>query len=120
VIGAVVSLCDLTGNMLRPWAEAGYECWAIDIQHSIRKTRTERVGAGAIHFAWGDVRTYRKPFAGQPAFVIVQTPCTHTAVSGARDFATKGGMMLRDSLEMLKPAGRSRTGRAPRGARNSQ
>lgn len=25
---AAIFLCDLTGNMARPWAEAGYECCA--------------------------------------------------------------------------------------------
>lgn len=104
-LGAVISLCDLTGNMTRPWAEAGYECWCVDIQHSIRKTRTERVGAGLIHFIWGDVRTFRRPTSQPIAQVIIQTPCTHTAVSGARDFLTKGGMMLRDALEQFE-AGR--------------
>jgi hypothetical protein len=104
-LGAVISLCDNTGVMVRPWAEAGYECWAVDIQHSIRKDRSENVGRGVIHYVWGDVRTYRRPTQQQPAFVIVQTPCTHTAVSGARDFAKKGGMMLRDALEMFE-AGR--------------
>ena len=29
----VVSLYDFTGEALRPWAEAGYECHAYDIQH---------------------------------------------------------------------------------------
>ena len=24
---------DRTGNMVRPWAEAGYPCWCYDIQH---------------------------------------------------------------------------------------
>ena len=105
MLGAVISLCDNTGNMARPWAEAGYECWAVDIQHSIRKDQSEQVGRGAIHYVWGDVRTYRRPTKVAPSFVIVQTPCTHTAVSGARDFAKKGGMMLRDALEMFE-AGR--------------
>lgn len=31
----VISLFDLTGNMVRPWAEAGYECWCFDIQHPL-------------------------------------------------------------------------------------
>ena len=38
---AVISLCDKTGNMVRPWAEAGFECICVDIQHSIRKDRRE-------------------------------------------------------------------------------
>lgn len=104
-LGTIISLCDLTGNMVKPWAEAGYECWCVDVQHSIRKDRTENVGRGVIHYVWGDVRTYRRPTKTIPSFVIVQTPCTHTAVSGARDFEKKGGMMLRDALEMFE-AGR--------------
>jgi len=102
---AVISLCDRTGNMVRPWAEAGFECWCVDIQHSIRKTKTEHVGAGLIHYEWGDVRSYRRPTTKPIAFMMVQTPCTHTAVSGARDFAKKRGMMLRDALEMFEAGG---------------
>lgn len=30
--GLVLSLFDYTGNMVRPWAEAGYETMCIDIQ----------------------------------------------------------------------------------------
>ena len=30
---AILSLCDRTGNMVRPWLEAGHECWIVDIQH---------------------------------------------------------------------------------------
>lgn len=102
---AVISLADLTGNMARPWAEAGYECWCVDVQHSIRKTRQEPVGRGVINYIWGDVRTFRRPTRLPIAFVMIQTPCTQTAVSGARDFLIKGGMMLRDALEMFE-AGR--------------
>jgi len=29
----VISLYDFTGEALRPWAEAGYQCFAYDIQH---------------------------------------------------------------------------------------
>ena len=28
----VISLYDFTGEALRPWAEAGYQCFAYDIQ----------------------------------------------------------------------------------------
>lgn len=99
--GAVISLCDRTGNMVKPWADAGYECWCFDVQHSIRRPRRE----GNINFVWGDIRTVRRPTSGPIAFVFCQSPCTHVAGSGARDFATKGGQMLRDTLEMFE-AGR--------------
>jgi len=54
----VVSLCDLTGNFVRPWAEAGFDCYCVDIQHSIRRDRIEQFGAGRIHYVWGDIRTW--------------------------------------------------------------
>lgn len=96
-----IFLCDKTGIAAQPWADAGIECWCVDIQHSIRRDRTE----GLIHFVWGDVRSWRPPEGRQIVFVGVMTPCTHVAVSGARDFARKGGYMLRDALEMFE-AGR--------------
>lgn len=99
---AVISLCDLTGNAVKPWAEAGYECWCFDTAHSIRKTRTEQVGAGIVHYVYGDVRSVRRPTNKPIAFGFAQSPCTHTAVSGARDFAIKGGFMLRDALELFE------------------
>jgi hypothetical protein len=35
-LGTVISLCDRTGNMVEPWAEAGYDCYCYDIEHKIR------------------------------------------------------------------------------------
>ena len=46
----VVSLYDFTGEALRPWAEAGYECHAYDIQHP----HEGRVCEG-IHFEHADL-----------------------------------------------------------------
>lgn len=72
---AVVSLADLTGNMVRPWAEAGCECWCVDVQHSIRKDRMEEVGAGLIHYVWGDMRSWSPPpSAGFRVFVLPLHP----------------------------------------------
>jgi hypothetical protein len=98
--GAVISLCDFTGNMCVPWSEAGYECWCFDIQHSIRRPRRE----GNINFVWGDVRTIRRPTRQPIVFGIAQTPCTNTAVSGARDFEIKGGHMLVDAIVLFEAA----------------
>ena len=95
--GLIISLCDRTGNMLRPWVEAGYDCWAVDIQHSIRRER-EKDG---IRFIWGDVRTWSPKCHMGLKMVFAFPPCTHVAVSGARDFRNKGTAMLRDSLEMF-------------------
>ena len=100
----VIFLCDVSGNAARPWAEAGYECFCVDVQHSIRRDRTEIVGAGRIHFVWGDVRSWAPPAGYRPIFVGAWTPCTHVAVSGTRDHPKKRGFMLRDALEMFEAA----------------
>lgn len=86
--------------MARPWAEAGVECWCVDVQHSIRADRVE----GNIHFVWGDVRTWAPPEGRRILFGAAFTPCTHVAGSGARDWRKKGGYMLRDALEMFEAA----------------
>lgn len=94
----MVSLCDLTGIMAEPWAEAGYECWCVDIGHSIRKERVE----GLIHFVWGDARTWRPPEGRKIVFGSAFPPCTHVTNSDSRDFRIKGGQMLRDTLEIFE------------------
>ena len=91
----IISLCDYTGNMLKPWAQAGHTCIAVDIQHSIRKDRIE----DNIRYVWGDVRSWCPP--ERPSMVFAFPPCTHLAVSGARDFQTKGGPMLADALYLF-------------------
>lgn len=81
----VLSLCDYTGVMVEPWAEAGYECWIVDIQHKAGVVRTKagitRVGA--------DILSYLPP-RREYAAVFGFPPCTNFAVSGARWFKEKG------------------------------
>ena len=79
----VISLCDKTGNMVKPWADAGFICWCVDVQHSIRKTKVD----GNIRFVWGDIRTWVPPVEVRRNLRILFAfpPCTHVAVSGARD-----------------------------------
>lgn len=93
-----VFLCDESGIMAEPWAEAGYQCYCVDVQHSIRRERVE----GNIHFVWGDVRSWKPPVGSRVVFLGAFPPCTHVAGSGARDFKTKGLPMLRDSLELFE------------------
>lgn len=96
-----VFLCDKTGRAAEPWADAGIECFCVDIQHSIRRDRR----VGMTNFVWGDVRTWRPPEGRRIVFVAVFSPCTDMTGAGARDFEKKGGYMLRDGLEMFE-AGR--------------
>lgn len=99
----VISLCDKTGNMVKPWANAGFECYCVDIQHSIRRDKQVQCGSGVIHYVWGDVRSWRVPseIRGRIAIAFAFPPCTHLAVSGARDFLKKGGWMLSDALQLF-------------------
>jgi hypothetical protein len=94
----VVSLCDRTGNMVRPWAEAAFPCLCLDMQHSIRADRTE----GNITFRWADVRILTPDDIPRPTILFAFPPCTHLAVSGARDFKRKGLQHLIDALTLVE------------------
>lgn len=98
MIGRVLSFCDISGNMVRDWAAAGYECICYDTQHSIRAEQVEPVGPGVIRYVWADVRGLDAEDA-DAAFAF--PPCTDVAVSGARDFAKKGLRRLIDALDVL-------------------
>lgn len=95
----VLSLFDFTGNAVRPWAEAGYRCLCVDVQHPIGET--ERDG---ITFIGADVRRYRPPYRLDYAMVFAWPPCTHLSVSGARWFKGKGLFALADSIELFAHA----------------
>lgn len=100
---AVVSLCDRTGNMVRPWANAGFECYCVDVQHSIRKPKSERVGNGLITYVWGDARSWTPPdgVVARLVAMFAFPPCTELTCTGARDFKTKRGWMLSDAVQLF-------------------
>lgn len=100
--GIVISLFDKTGNMVRPWAEAGYECVCYDIAHE--HPRFERVGAGSIMFVPFDLMHRAPIVTGRIAIVFAFPPCTHLAVSGARWFQGKGLRSLAESVQMFATA----------------
>ena len=88
----ILSLCDRTGNMVRPWCEAGYRAVTIDLQpadwsHPLR-----------THIQ-ADVR-YIKPMPASMVFAF--PPCTHLASSGARWFRDKGLASLIQGLELVE------------------
>jgi len=95
VKGIVLSLCDLTGNMVKPWLEAGYECWIVDTQHSPGENRDGnlvRVGA--------DIRYWLPPRV-EYAIAFAFPPCTNLAGSGARWFAAKGPRVIGESMMLV-------------------
>ena len=91
--GIVLSLYDFTGEALKPWAEAGYTCYAFDIQHPV-EGRTE----GNIHYRHADlhrISTFRNlmgDFGDNGDLVVFGMAfpvCTDMAVSGAAHFKAK-------------------------------
>ena len=90
----VISLYDYTGEALQPWAEAGYECYAYDIQHSDVPT-TSMYNSGSITYARADLydlgtlRRLLDRHSGRVAFVSAFPPCTDLASSGARWWSKK-------------------------------
>lgn len=91
----VISLFDLTGNMVKPWADADYLRYCVDLQHPPGETRT-----GNIIHVGADVREWLPPFS-PVAMLFAFPPCTHVAVSGARWFKDKGLGALIESLQLF-------------------
>lgn len=87
----MLSLCDRTGAMCLPWAEAGYYCMAVDIQHPEGLTQhplhpnITAVGASVLDLTVGELMDPE-----MVGFVAAFPPCTDLAVSGARWFRDKG------------------------------
>jgi len=84
----VISLCDLTGNMVKPWLEAGYQAVLVDPQHGTTHVDGDVTKfAGTIEDVMGRlghiIRTH------DIAMVFGFPPCTDMAVSGARWFEAK-------------------------------
>lgn len=98
----VLSLCDRTGNAVRPWADAGFECWIVDIQHP---PGIGPVQDGIRKVGW-DVCTINYPRTifepvGGIGFVFAFPPCTHLAASGARWFKDKGLEKLQEAISTV-------------------
>jgi hypothetical protein len=92
----VLSLCDRTGNMVRPWLDAGHECWIVDVQHATGWRR-----AGNLVTVGADVLTWLPPRRDY-LFVAAFPPCTDLAVSGARWYKDKGLGALAHAAELVE------------------
>ena len=92
----VISLCDHSGVMARPWAEAGHQCLCIDLDHP-HKEKTHN----NITYRRGDVRTLTPADLPTPDIIFSFPPCTNLAVSGARWFKAKKIQGLIDALTLV-------------------
>lgn len=87
----VISLFDLTGIMVKPWAAAGHECICIDLQHP-----KEPVMKDSITFMRYDLSLdsnwnfLTDCFRDQKLIIFSFPPCTDLAGSGAAWWQQKG------------------------------
>lgn len=89
----ILSLFDLSGNMVRPWAKAGYHCAIVDTQHA-KEGMIEHFPSGgtimAINMDLSKPDNLKHLAAWKrPKIVFSFPPCTDLAVSGAAHFAKK-------------------------------
>jgi hypothetical protein len=94
----IVALYEKTGNILRPWADAGHDCIALDIQHTGCVKRD-----GIFYAHWDALETPEPPYEAG-VFGAASPPCDHLAVSGARWFRGKGLRALARSIELFAVA----------------
>jgi hypothetical protein len=93
-VSTVISLCDLTGNFVRPWVEAGYDAILVDPQHGFTHMRFG-TASGPITTKLAMTVEEALPDLGaiirgeDVAFVAGFPPCTDLAGSGARWWAAK-------------------------------
>ena len=109
--GIVISLFDVSGEMVKPWAEAGCDCHIFDIQNPSGRIL---VGAGSITSHRVDLAKSSDAIriieemnlrTGRPIlFMAAFPPCTHLAVSGARWFKGKGLRALEESVAFFATA----------------
>ena len=52
---AVVSLFDVTGKMVQPWLDAGYEAWIVDVQHPVAYETGGVTTEGRLHKVHADL-----------------------------------------------------------------
>lgn len=101
-----VFLFDYSGVMAQPWADAGYDCLIVDIQHEGFGVFS-RPG-GTIYAHGADLTTdYQLPWelANRTViFVSAFPPCDHLATSGARWFKGKGLKALAWSIQCFAVA----------------
>lgn len=97
-----ISLFDYTGTMLKPWADTGFHCVIVDMQHDtgeFTEGNITRIGADLLE--WVPPRWLVK---SDVQFVSAFPPCDHLAVSGSRWFQGKGLGALAQSIRLFERA----------------
>tara|TARA_R100001443_G_C3320851_1_gene169993 strand:- start:254 stop:937 length:684 start_codon:yes stop_codon:yes gene_type:complete len=92
----IISCFDVTTEMVKIWAENGYLCYCVDIQHELGENRE-----GNIIKVGADMNSWMPP-RGNVVFASFFPPCTDVAVSGARWFKDKGLGAVINALKLFK------------------
>lgn len=99
----VLSLCDRSGVMVKPWLDAGYRCTILDVQHP-EGTHTD-LRSDLLTTVGADLATWLPPL-DEYGIVFAFPPCTHLAQSGARWFKDKGIGKLIEGLALVEASRR--------------
>lgn len=100
-----VFLCDVTARAARPWLDAGYDCWCIDMQHPRGVTRE-----GRLHKVGADIHELYRGHWWLPEsadFAMAFPDCTYLTISGNRWQRKRGpgcvarGLLLADACWRL-------------------
>ncbi len=92
----MISCFDESTIGAKPWADAGYLCYCVDLAHEQGETRQGNiVKVGADMLEWWPPRVDIK-------FAAFYPPCTDVAVSGARWFRDKGLGSLINALKLFE------------------
>lgn len=99
---AVISLFDLTGEMVKPWADAGYQAFIFDMQHD-GPTLENPCKVGGMADMWPD--RIGEVFAAYDVRMLFGfPPCTDIATSGAKHFQAKAHAnpnYLKEAMELV-------------------
>jgi len=94
--GTVISLFDFSAEAVKPWAEAGYACYCLDLLHP--HTTIEEVGINLIHAdldlggsGWIMARRIAREAIHRPGIRVLMAwpPCEDMTTSGNRHLAVK-------------------------------
>jgi hypothetical protein len=81
---AVISFCDLTGEAVKPWVVAGYDCYIVDMQHPRMKPTRGRDGITRVGANVYELHPYHRWLPqGAVAAAFAWPECTHFTYSGA-------------------------------------
>lgn len=92
-----IFLYELSGKSAEPFADAGWDCYCIDIQHPGNFSK------GNIHFVQADACRWKptRDMVQRCRFFAAFPPCDDLACSGARWFKGKGLHALSDAIELF-------------------